>query len=52
MLIPTVNNVISNTGIVPHIVSADDCYGCERNVNILKNEYNITEKIINYGMVV
>ena len=47
MLIPTVNNVISITGIIPHTVSTDDCYGSEDNVNTLKNEYNIFTVSIN-----
>jgi len=47
MLIPTVNNVISNTGVVPHTVSTDDCYGSEDNVNTLKNDYNIYTVSIN-----
>ena len=41
MFIPTVNNVISNTGVVPHTVSTDDCYGSQENVYTLKNEYNL-----------
>ena len=47
MLIPTVNNVISNTGVVPHTVSTDDCYGSAENVNSLKNDYNIYTVSIN-----
>ncbi len=47
MLIPTVNNIISITGIIPHTVNTDNCYGSEDNVNTLKNEYNIFTFSIN-----
>ena len=47
MLIPTVKNVISTTGIIPLIVSTDDGYASKENVDILKNTYKIPVVSIN-----
>jgi len=47
MFIPTVDNVISITGVVPNTVSTDDCYASQENVNTLKNGYNIYTVSIN-----
>jgi len=47
MLIPTVDNVISITGVVPNTVSTDDCYASQENVNTLKKGYNIYTVSIN-----
>ena len=47
MLIPTVKNVISTTGIIPLIVSTDDGYASKENVDILKNTYKVPVVSIN-----
>jgi hypothetical protein len=47
MLIPTVENVISITGIIPLVVSTDDGYASKENVDVLKNIYKIPVVSIN-----
>jgi hypothetical protein len=47
MLIPTVDNVISITGIIPSIVSTDDGYASQSNIKILKEIYQIPIVSIN-----
>ncbi len=47
MLIPVIDDIVSITGIIPHTVSTDDCYGSKENVQTLRSKYNIFTVSIN-----